>query len=333
MKRSKIEKSAKYDINQEPIVLSKQTLDILLKSKQKEKGDPIVLYTFYYYTAKWQKTNQPKATIDYVRTGLGWSAARVRKAKKILVQLNLIKDINSYHPKTNKITGWYVHVNFIWSKNTDIKNHPTRNHEGGGKTTLTKSHRVENHKGNALSTNNLNALSTNNRSSDQYEIFPKKQIKQLLPKIKYITPSQFEKFYKSYPKKVNKGSALTAWNKLCKLPSKEPKPTFRQLLKAIKEQKKTKQWENKKYIPLPATWLNNNKWLNEIDGMNYEYEDKDDFKKEYKNLNDPDWDDISERSHDTKYNPDESEEFTPGTDTHDPDYEFDEDDFNYDGSM
>ena len=145
---------------------------------------------------------------------------------------------------------------------------------------------------------------------DDTEIFPKKQIKQLLPKIKYITPSQFEMFYKAYPKKVGRGDAEKAWNKLCRLPNKDPKPTLKQLLIAIKAHKKTKQWQNKQFIPGPSPWLNSKKWKNEIEGMNYERPDKDNFRKEYKNPNDPDWDEISERSHDTKYNPEEDEEFT-----------------------
>jgi len=143
---------------------------------------------------------------------------------------------------------------------------------------------------------------------DEDKSLPKKEIKQLLPKIKYITPSQFEKFYKAYPKKVGNGEAKKAWQNLCKK-TNEDKPTLKQLLIAIKEQKKTERWANKKYIPNPSTWLNQFRWLNEIEGMNKSNWDNEKPKQqEQRNLNEPDWDDISERSHDAKYNPDEDEE-------------------------
>ena len=137
-----------YSINEEPIVISKPTLDIFLK--QDNPGDLIALYTFYYYTAKWQKTNQPKSTTYYTAKGLGWSEDRVRKRKNTLKQLKLIEDIQTYG-EGNKITGHYIHVNFIWSKE---KIHPHGfPHCGAG-------HTVESSEGNALSANTINALST-----------------------------------------------------------------------------------------------------------------------------------------------------------------------------
>lgn len=42
------------------VTLSKRTFDIFLK--QENAADLIALYTFYYYTAKWQDSNQPKVT-------------------------------------------------------------------------------------------------------------------------------------------------------------------------------------------------------------------------------------------------------------------------------
>ena len=64
------------------IILTKQTLDTFLK--QDNPSELIALYTFYYYTAKWQKTNQPKCTTDYVSKGLHWGIQKVQKVKKQL---------------------------------------------------------------------------------------------------------------------------------------------------------------------------------------------------------------------------------------------------------
>ena len=46
-------------IENELVILSKQTLDLFLS--QENCSDLISVYTFYYYTAKWQKTNQLSA--------------------------------------------------------------------------------------------------------------------------------------------------------------------------------------------------------------------------------------------------------------------------------
>jgi hypothetical protein len=76
-----------YDINQEPIVISKITSDIFLK--QKHPSDLMALY--WFHTAKWQKTNKARATTSYAAKGLKWSEDRIRRTKKILIQLGLIK--------------------------------------------------------------------------------------------------------------------------------------------------------------------------------------------------------------------------------------------------
>jgi hypothetical protein len=46
------------------VCITKQTLDKLLR--QPRSDDIIALYLFYSYTAMWQGTNQPYATVGYV---------------------------------------------------------------------------------------------------------------------------------------------------------------------------------------------------------------------------------------------------------------------------
>ena len=122
-----------YAINEEPIVLSKPLMDKLLL--QSHPADLIALYCFYYYTAKWQGTNQPKATTTYTANGLHWGEDRVRKMKKILILLKLIEEIVT-RGEGNKVTGHFIKVNFIWKNST-----------------LAETQRVEFPEGNALSTN------------------------------------------------------------------------------------------------------------------------------------------------------------------------------------
>lgn len=69
----------------------------------------------------------------------------------------------------------------------------------------------------------------------------------------------FEKFWEAYPKKVGKKEAGRAFKKV-----KEP---LNVLLDAIEEQKLSEQWskENGRFIPNPATWLNQGRWEDHLE--------------------------------------------------------------------
>ena len=69
--------------------------------------------------------------------------------------------------------------------------------------------------------------------------------------------SDFEEFMTLYPNKGDRGKARAAWNTLC---GKKNRPTIQTVREAIADQKKSERWKNKKYIPLPATWINQNRW-------------------------------------------------------------------------
>jgi hypothetical protein len=77
----------------------------------------------------------------------------------------------------------------------------------------------------------------------------------------YITPNLFNKFWTVYPRKDGKGKALTKWNSLCKQGNK--RPTWVEIKKAILLQMKSERWQNPKFIPLPATWLNQTRWIDD----------------------------------------------------------------------
>lgn len=67
----------------------------------------------------------------------------------------------------------------------------------------------------------------------------------------------FEDFWYKYPKKVGKEAARKAWNKA--------NPDIIKVIDAINWQRETKQWqaEDGKYIPNPATYLNQGRWMDE----------------------------------------------------------------------
>ena len=70
----------------------------------------------------------------------------------------------------------------------------------------------------------------------------------------------FEQFWKAYPRKQGKGQVLKIWSKI-----KEPSETLKKILSALEWQKNTEQWtkENGQFIPMPATYLNQQRWLDE----------------------------------------------------------------------
>jgi hypothetical protein len=73
----------------------------------------------------------------------------------------------------------------------------------------------------------------------------------------------FEDFWYKYPKKVGKQEAIKAW--------KKAKPDILQVIDALNWQIPSKQWqaENGKYIPNPATYLNQGRWEDENPDESY----------------------------------------------------------------
>lgn len=65
----------------------------------------------------------------------------------------------------------------------------------------------------------------------------------------------FESFWKQYPRHENKSGAMKSWNKV--------DVELNVILKAIEQQKKSKQWKDGVY-PHASTWLNQRRWEDEI---------------------------------------------------------------------
>lgn len=153
------------------VIITKQTLDVFLQ--QDNPADLIGLYTFYYYTAKWQKTNQIRCTTSYAANGLHMGEQKIRTLKKQLIELGLIEDV-AVRNNLNQIEGHYIRMKYIFRQDTTAgqvptlaKNHSVENEDCEKSHTCKKpqcgkSHSVENCKTNALSDNKENALSDSN---------------------------------------------------------------------------------------------------------------------------------------------------------------------------
>jgi len=72
-----------------------------------------------------------------------------------------------------------------------------------------------------------------------------------------VLDNYFEDFWYKYPKKVGKEAAIKSWNKM--------KPDILLVIDALNWQVETKQWqqEDGKYIPNPATYFNQGRWMDE----------------------------------------------------------------------
>lgn len=111
---------------------------------------------------------------------------------------------------------------------------------------------VDSYENDSLSSNTIKQESKN------------KTIKKQNKELNELQKKQFDKFWQAYPKKVSKKQAQKSWKKIN--PSLE---LFEKILKALEMVKQTEQWkkDNGKYVPYPATWLNQERWTDEINMM------------------------------------------------------------------
>ena len=80
----------------------------------------------------------------------------------------------------------------------------------------------------------------------------------------YNPPAEelFDRFWEAYPRHVGKDPARKAFAKL-----KPDEALCKTMLTAIQRQKQSDQWQSDggRYIPHPATWLNQHRWKDEMD--------------------------------------------------------------------
>jgi hypothetical protein len=70
----------------------------------------------------------------------------------------------------------------------------------------------------------------------------------------------FDEFWRLYPRKTGKGAAIKSWLKI-----KDPKSTLHLIIGALAWQISSDQWtkDEGQFIPMPATYLNQQRWLDE----------------------------------------------------------------------
>ena len=77
------------------------------------------------------------------------------------------------------------------------------------------------------------------------------------------TPLGFDRFWNAYPRKVGKPAALRAWRSLLKTDADPQTP--HSLMTGLERWKQTEQWQKEggRFIPHPATFLNQRRWEDE----------------------------------------------------------------------
>lgn len=73
---------------------------------------------------------------------------------------------------------------------------------------------------------------------------------------------KFDVFWRAYPAKKEKKYALKIWEKM-----KVDDALFETIMKSLENHKKSRQWTDKngQFIPNPTTWLNGERWNDEVE--------------------------------------------------------------------
>lgn len=75
---------------------------------------------------------------------------------------------------------------------------------------------------------------------------------------------RFDAFWAEYPKRVGKGAARKSWAKI-----RPGEKMTQKIIESVKACKKTEQWKKERgqFIPMPATWLNQQRWEDDPDSF------------------------------------------------------------------
>lgn len=133
------------DIADNLLIINQETIERLF---QEENKDTLVLYLFYYKTAKWQKHNPIKANDEYTKKCLHWGTDKLRNIKKRLKDMELI-EVEKRVDEKQRVQGWYLRVKYYYSRTPD--------------STTPISPQVVSQETNTIYNNNINTNNNNNK--------------------------------------------------------------------------------------------------------------------------------------------------------------------------
>jgi hypothetical protein len=232
-------------------------LDVLeLLFEDPNPAEVISLFVFYSSIAIVQKTNIVECQSEIAAENLHWGVQKLRNVKLRLKEYGLVKDISSRIG--GKITKHFIEIAIVVNLPPMADIPPLPSPRNNNLTAL-----------NSSSLNNINIYNINPPLGGLERGTQKFTIGERFPTMEKVKLPDFEKFKLIYPRNSKIGNAYSAWIKLCKKPDR---PTWAEMRKAIIAQTDSKNWqkENGKYIPYPATWLNNYGWLNKAETSPYD---------------------------------------------------------------
>lgn len=143
--------------------------------------------------------------------------------------LKMLKKEHQIDQQKSKVLGLITLVNYNLYQDKDTTDHTT-------------DHTTEKHQTIQQKNTNNNDKNIKNDKNDNLSI------------------DQFEKFWKEYPRKIGKKKSKEKFLKL-----KPDNILFRKIMESLELHKKTIQWQDIQYIPHAITWLNQERWNDEID--------------------------------------------------------------------
>ena len=196
------------DIADDLLVINKATIERLF---QIDNQSALILYLFYYKTAKWQKINPIKASDEYCKKCLHWGIDKLQATKKALKDMKLIEPIRKTDSK-GVVVCWYIKVNYL----IDDSRIP--------ETTIPISPQLDKQETNTIN-NNIEIL-INNKGTRKFTPPTLDEIKDYCLNVRHNSVD-YQKFYDYYTAgewKDSKGNKIKNWKqKVITWESKEPK--------------------------------------------------------------------------------------------------------------
>ena len=250
------------DIANELLILNKSTIDTLFELEN--CVDCIALYIFYYRITKWQKTNIIKANDTYVKKALHWGNDKIKKTKSLLKKVGLIDIVQKR--ENDKISGWCLKISYIATQKEQneikilIDNSKNSRNLQVGKATSRFQDTNNIYYSNTI--NNIRTIDYSNTINNNLKEIEKEKYKKEKEQEKNNTYEEyFETFWVEYPKKVAKVNVKKWFTK-----NKPNEELFNKIMNGLGKFKNSEDWskDNGKFIPYPSTWLNQERWEDEI---------------------------------------------------------------------
>lgn len=217
------------------------SIERLMESK--EWPDALMLWFRYYRQRLIQWQQLTYSTDKFMMNWTKWSKVRFYKAKNLLIKLWMIDVVQKR--ENNKITGWYVRVNYTFNPET-VRTHSVI-YEMEEKEQLEQLESLNWRIFEMKNLQNERQIQPNNK-----EIQPNNKIK--------ITEEKFEDFWRLYPKKRKKSEAR---KKFMRIKDEEIEKIMSWLNRYLEY------WRRKgtemQYIPDPTTWINQERRNDELE--------------------------------------------------------------------